>query len=112
MTFAVVTLVTSFFNKGRTILLSGVTMVVVLRLLLSPSSAGPIAAKTSTVYFLLSGTTNASRAIGFVKRYKKFLKTARKCRRAGRVGLNHSVAVNRGICQQQELKIRNGTGGD
>jgi len=87
-------------------------MVVVLRSLLSPSSADPIAAKTATVYFLLSGTTKASRAIRVVKLYNKFLETARNCRRAGRVGLNHSVAVNRGVCQQQEVKIRNGTGDD
>lgn len=82
-----------FFNKRRTILLSGVTVLAVLRSLLSPSSADPIAAKMSTVYFLFSGTTKASRATRVVKRYNKFLKTARKCWRAGRVGLNHSVAV-------------------
>jgi hypothetical protein len=87
-------------------------MVVVLRSLLLPSSADPIAAKTFTVYFLLSGTTKASRATRVVKSYNKFLKTARKCWRAGRVGLNHSVAVNGDIFQQQEVKIRNGRGGD
>lgn len=65
-----------FFNKGWTILLSGVRVLVVLRSLLSPSSADPIAAKTSTVYFLLSGTTKASRATRVVKRHYKFLKTA------------------------------------
>jgi hypothetical protein len=87
-------------------------VLVVLRSLLSPSSADPIATKTSTVYFLLSGTTKACRATRVVKCCNKWLKTARKCWRARRVGLNHCVAVNRDIRQQQEVKIRNGMGGD
>jgi hypothetical protein len=53
-----------------------VTVLDVSRSLLSSTSADPIAAKTSTVYFLLSGTTKANRATQLVKHYNKFLKTA------------------------------------